>query len=72
LTEARGFNKVVPVLEHVFKCGYYLWQDKGKGHDLDTDDYSIVKQDFLSANGLLNVLKNYPIEKLKLDAVKRT
>lgn len=55
----------------MFKCGYYLWLDKGKGHDLDTDDYAIARNDFLCANNLLGQLQTYPIEKLRQPAVNK-
>lgn len=71
LTEAKTNQRPVPVVETVFKCGYYLWLDKGKGHDLDTDDYAIARNDFLCANQLLDQLKKYPIPKLRQPAVNK-
>lgn len=71
LTEAKTNQRPVPLVEAVFKCGYYLWLDKGKGHDLDTDDYAIARNDFLCANNLLLALKTYPIERLRQPAVNK-
>lgn len=71
LTEAKTNQRPVPLVEAVFKSGYYLWLDKGKGHDLDSDDYAIARNDFLCANNLLLALKTYPIEKLRQPAVNK-
>ena len=65
ITEAKTNNKPTDLVLFTFQMGYYLWLDKGKGHSLDNDTFDIVKQDFLNASGLLDTLKNFPVEKLK-------